>query len=72
MFASWDGWDAFLCLWGWPQLELLKEQFAGLDKCSLLAFPCLLPSCEPSAHPAMVAMDVQGLCHGILCAAQLP
>lgn len=44
MFASWDGWDAFLCLWGWLQLELLKEQFAGLDKRSLLAFPCLPPS----------------------------
>lgn len=72
MFASWDSWDAFLCLWGWLWLELLKEQFAGLDKCSLLAFPCLLPSWEPPAHPEMVAMDVQGLCHGTLCAAQPP
>lgn len=51
MFASWDSWDAFLCLWGWLWLELLKEQFAGLDKCSVLAFPCLLPSWQPPNTP---------------------
>lgn len=50
MLAIWDGWDAFLCLWDWLWLELLKEQFTGLDKRSLLAFPCLPPSSEPFYH----------------------
>lgn len=71
MFASWDSWDAFLCLWGWLWLELLKEQFAGLDKCSLLAFPCFLPSWTLST-PLNGGDGCPGLCHGILCAAQLP
>lgn len=47
-------------------------EFAGLDKCSLLAFPCLQPSCEPALHPLMVVMDGQGLWHETPCTAAAP